>query len=113
MFYPVPPVISLDPEDVKTLEGMSATFLCAATGRPVPTISWYTQDQIDTQRMVNVSDVRVTMTEQQRMGDRGLTSNLTLSSVLPSDAAIYICHADNGIGDGMVRSNGTLTVNGM
>ena len=59
-----------------------------------------------------MSDVRVTVTEEE-MGDREVMSNLTLRSVLPSDAADYTCHADNGVGNGRVRRNGSLIVNGM
>ena len=47
------------------------------------------------------------------MADREVMSNLTLRSVLPSDAAEYTCHADNGVGNGRVRRNGSLIVNGM
>ena len=90
---------------------MSATFLCTATGRPRPTITWYqTVGDSDTQKRVNVSDVRVTVTEEE-MGDRELMSNLTLRSVLPSDAATYVCIAENIVDVEM--SNDTLTVNGM
>ena len=108
----VAPVVTLNADDVETVEGMSATFLCAATGRPRPTITWYrTVGDSDTQERVNVSDVRVIVTEEE-MGDRELMSNLTLRSVLPSDAVDYFCYADNGVGDDVVRSNATLTVNG-
>ena len=58
-----------------------------------------------------MSDVRVTVTEEE-MGDRELMSNLTLRSVLPSDAADYICLVDNDVGNGRVRSSATLSVNG-
>ena len=90
---------------------MSATFLCGATGRPRPNITWYIHDDSDTLELVNMSDVRVTVTEEES-GETELTSNLTLSNVLPSDAANYICHADNDVGDGMVTSSATLIVYG-
>ena len=89
---------------------MSATFLCAATGRPRPTITWYkTLDDSDTQERVNVSDVRVTVTENL-IGDRGLMSNLSMTNVRPSDTATYICIAKNVVA--IDKSNDTLTVNG-
>ena len=100
----------MEPEEVNILEGLSATFLCAVSGLPRPNITWYIHDDSDTQR-VSVSDVRVTVTEV--VGDRELMSNLTLRSVLPSDTGDYICHADNGVGNDVVRSNASLTVNGM
>ena len=112
LLCPVAPVVTLKADDVETVEGMSATFFCAATGRPRPTINWYqTVGDNDTQERVDMSDVRVTVTEEE-MGDRELMSNLTLRSILPSDAVDYFCHADNGVGDDVVRTNATLTVNG-
>ena len=107
----VAPEITSDPDTVEILEGMSATFLCAATGRPRPTITWYrTVGDSDAQERVNVSDVRVTVMENQN-GDRELMSNLTVTNVLPSDAATYVCFAENIVDVAM--SNDTLTVNGM
>ena len=111
LFSAVVPVITLEPDDVKTVEGMSVTFLCAATGRPRPTITWYTYDGNSTKEVNSASDVRVTVTDEE-MGDREGMSYLTLRSVLPSDAADYICHADNGVGNGRVSRSATLTVNG-
>ena len=111
LFSAVAPDITLDPDDVETVEGMSVTFLCAATGRPRPTITWYTYDGNSTKEVVSASDVRVTVTEEE-MGGREVMSNLTLRSVLPSDAADYICHVDNGVGNGRMRSSATLTLNG-
>ena len=108
---PVAPDITLDPDDVETVEGMSVTFLCAATGRPRPTITWYTYDDSSTLEAVDLSNSRITLTEEE-MRDREGMSNLTLRSVLPSDAADYICHADNH-NIGSTRSNATLTVNGV
>ena len=108
---PVAPDITLDPDYVEILEGMSVTFLCAATGRPRPTITWYrTIGDSDTLERVNVSSNRVTVTENEN-GERELMSNLTVTNVRPSDAATYTCIADNGVDIEM--SNDTLTVNGM
>ena len=107
---PVAPDITLDPDSVEILEGMSATFLCGATGRPRPTITWYrTIGDSDTLERVNVSDNRVTLSENEN-GDRELMSSLTVTNVLPPDAATYICIAENGVDIEM--SNDTLTVNG-
>ena len=111
LFSAVAPRITLDPDDVETVEGMSVTFLCTVTGRPHPTITWYTYDGNSTKEVVNASDARVILTEEE-IGDREVISNLTLRSVLPSDAANYICHGDNGVGNGRVSSSATLTVNG-
>ena len=110
LLCPVAPDITLDPDNVEILEGMSATFLCAATGKPRPTITWYrTVDDSDTLERVNVSNNRVTVTENEN-GDRELMSNLTVTNVRPSDTATYICIAENWVAIEM--SNDTLTVNG-
>ena len=110
MLYPVAPVIKLELGDVETVEGMPATFLCAITGKPRPMIIWYkTSESSDTQERANVSDDRVTVTENEN-GDRELMSNLTVTNVLPSDTATYVCFAENVVNIGM--SNATLTVNG-
>ena len=107
---PVAPDITLGPNDVETLEGTSATFLCAATGRPRPTITWYkTVNDSNIQECVNVSIARVTVSENE-IGDKELMSNLTLSNLLPSDATDYFCAAQNAIN--AVMSNATLIVNG-
>ena len=108
---PVAPNITLNPGNVETVEGMSVTFFCAATGRPRPTITWYrTIDDSDTQERVNVLDNRVTVIENEN-GDRELMSNLSVTNVLPLDTATYICFAENVVG--FDKSNDTLTVNGI
>ena len=110
MLCPVAPDITLYPDNVEIMEGMSATLLCAATGRPRPTITWYrTPGDSDTQERVNVSDNRAIVTENE-IGDRELLSNLTVTNVLPSDTATYICIAENVVD--IDKSNDTLTVNG-
>ncbi len=96
-------------DDVDVTEGMSAPFLCAATGRPRPSITWYRDDANDSLLAVNVSDPRVIVTETE-MGERQLISNLTINDVLPSDSNVYRCIAVNDIGNDM--RNATLTVNG-
>ena len=108
---PVPPVFIIEPEEVEILEGLSAIFSCAATGLPRPKITWYTHNESDAPESVNVSDVRVTVTEVV-IGGRELMSNLTLRSVLPSDAAFYDCVAENVVMDVMSNDTGILTVNG-
>ncbi len=99
----------MNPDDVVVTEGMSAPFLCAATGRPRPCITWYRDGTNDSFLAVNVSDPRVIVTETQ-MGERELISNFTINDVLPSDSNVYRCIAENDVNSDM--SNTTLTVNG-
>ena len=39
--FPVPPTITVPPEDVATEIGQTATFQCAAVGIPAPTVEWF------------------------------------------------------------------------
>ncbi len=106
---PVATDFTMDPDDVDVTEGMSAPFLCAATGRPRPSITWYKYGTNDSLLPVNVSDPRVIVTETE-MGERELISNLTINDVLPSDSNVYRCIAENDVDSDM--RNATLTVNG-
>ncbi len=106
---PVDPDVTMDPHDVDVTEGMSASFLCTATGRPRPSITWYRDDTNDSLLAVNVSDPRVIVTETE-MGERELVSNLTINDILPSDSDVYHCIAENDVNSDM--SNTSLTVNG-
>ncbi len=109
---PVAPNILMDsePDDVETVEGMNVAFMCAASGRPRPNITWY-RDAVNSSLLpVNLSNVRVTVNQTEE-GERVLISELTLRSVLPSDSGVYTCIADNVVDSTDVR-NATLTVNG-
>ena len=87
--------------DLSENETNPVTFICAATGEPVPTISWY----FDT-ILLNATDHNITSTVD------GVTveSLLTIFNAQSSDAGTYTCHADNVFGSD--RSSGVLTVNG-
>ena len=95
---------------------MSVTFLCAAIGKPRPTITWYrTIDDSGIQEQINISGL-IAVTEIEK-GDTEVLSNLTLSKVLPSSAGNYSCIAENDVMhySGATRSiwSATLTVEGM
>ena len=70
-----------------------AAFTCNATARPQPTITWF---RVETDG--NLTDVSllnraaITLTE---IGDREISSELSISVALPSDAGDYICQATN------------------
>ncbi len=109
--FPVAPNILMDsePDDVETVEGMNVLFVCASSGRPRPNITWYRDAVNNSLLPVNLSDVRVTVSQTEE-GERVLISELTLRSVLPSDSGVYHCIAENTV-DSDVR-NATLAVNG-
>ncbi len=98
-----------DRKDVETVEGMNVSFVCAASGRPRPNISWYRDSVNNSLLPVNLSSVRVTVSQTEE-GERVLVGELTLRNVLPSDSGVYHCIAENIVDSDM--RNATLAVNG-
>ena len=108
----VAPVITTPPLNSEVTEQESVLFICEATGRPRPGITWYKADNSGLLTTVNVTDPRITVSQVED-GKRRIMSNLTLDSVLPSDSATYVCSAENEVAvDGETRANASLTVNG-
>ena len=83
-------------------EGGNASFTCQATGKPVPTISWYFSGVL-----VNESDI---VMYSISMSSLNSTSTLTIINVESADVGTYTCHATNVISTD--TSSGVLTVNG-
>nr|CAD7588891.1 unnamed protein product [Timema genevievae] len=80
----VPPSI-VDTEPVLTAEeGSQATLRCIATGSPTPSISWRKD--------------RLTITGSNGRTKILLDGSLQIIGLQRSDAGVYICFADNGIG---------------
>ena len=90
----VAPVITTGPEGVAVFEGMSASFLCSAMGRPRPNITWFRAAENSTLVAVNASVLRVSVSVDET-DDRRLTSVLTLTAVSSADIGRYICLAEN------------------
>ena len=106
-------MITKPPLDVEVIEQESVLFICEATGRPRPGITWYKVDGSGLLTVVDVNDSGITVSEMED-GEREIMSNLTLDSVLPSDSVTYVCSAENEVAIvGVARENATLTVNGM
>ena len=101
-------ITALDPFEQTVTESNIAEFVCNATARPRPTITWYTDDGMS--RALLVNNVNATIMEQ-KTGDRELTSTLTISPTAPSDATDYVCVAENVVNTDEMISN--LTVYGM
>ncbi len=99
----------MNPVDVETVENETISLSCTAEGRPQPSITWYRMADNDSLLLVNMSDDRVEV-NQTEQGERRLTSELTLSNVLPSDSGVYVCIAENIVNSDMSSAN--LTVNG-
>ena len=70
--------------------GEDATFMCAANGEPVPTITWYFIGPIAEVEILLSSDEKYDITL-----DSNGVSTLVVRSVEPSDLGDYICVATN------------------
>ena len=70
-----------------------ATFTCQATGKPVPTISWYFNDV-----MINESDANKYMIISTSLNTTTTENTLTVYNVTSSDVGTYTCNATNTIG---------------
>ena len=114
LFLAVAPVITALPMDLlEAVEQESVLFICEATGRPRPRITWYKADDSGQLTVIDVTDSRINISQVED-GEREIMSNLTLDSVLPSASTTYVCSAENEVAvDGVVRENATLIVNGM
>ena len=83
-------------------ENGTASFICQATGEPVPTISWYfSSTPVDeTNTMKYIISINTTT----------ISSTLTIMNVQSSDVGTYTCNATNVVSTD--TSSGVLTVNG-
>ena len=84
-------------------EGNMATFICQATGRPVPSISWHYNNIL----LVNGTEY---MISEMSLNTTTISNALTIMSVESSDVGTYTCNATNVASSD--TSSGVLTVNG-
>ncbi|XP_046998769.1 papilin isoform X1 [Schistocerca americana] len=82
--YDEPPSIDLTDSDVQAEEGSYATLKCIAQGRPTPRIVWRKGTST-----IDGSSGRYRLL---------LDGSLQIIGLYRSDAGVYICTADNGIG---------------
>ena len=107
-FFTVAPNITSPPTDMTVVEPERASFTCVAEGLPRPFITWFLQQDNMTSEISDGLDFNITVTEGS--GDRQVTSILTVASVRPSLAGMYICNASNMVDDN--TENATLIVHG-
>ena len=86
--------------------GNNVSFTCQATGEPVPTISWYFDDN-PVDDILNTIKYTISM-----MSLNTTTTNnmLIIMSIQSSDVGTYTCNATNVVSTD--TSSGVLTVNG-
>jgi len=83
----------------------SATFLCNATARPRPQITWW---RMGNQLMAETNTIEIS---SEIFGERETVSNLTIVMADPSDAGGYVCLATDAAGQNSATAE--LTVHGM
>ena len=100
----VAPVILEPPENLTVVHPQSATFLCNATAQPRPLITWWRMDiqLVEQAGVIKLSSIT--------FGESEVLSNLTIITVDPSDAGMYVCMATNVAGQDTTAVE--LTVHG-
>ena len=86
-----------------------ATFICVATARPRPSITWWRVES-DGNLTQAVEEANVTSITEMISGERVLMSNFTIESAQPSDAGNYTCVAENEVSN--TSATTTLVVHG-
>ena len=108
IFFVEPPVIYQDPQNTTVSENDTVTFNCSATGVPTPIISWYKQHTGNTlQLLTAMGSYTISSTTS---GDQNVTSMLSITTAMLSDAGWYVCRASSN--GAMSTSSATLTVVG-
>ena len=101
---PVAPTILDPPENLTVVQLQSATFLCNATARPRPQITWW---RMGNQLMERPGVIEIS---NSAFGERQIVSNLIILMADPSDAGGYVCMATNVGGQDTAAAG--LTVHG-
>ena len=102
--FSVAPTILEPPENLTVVQPQSATFLCNATARPRPQITWW---RMGNQLMTQANRIEIS---SGNFGEREIVSNLTITMTDPSDAGGYVCLATNPAGQD--NRTAELTVHG-
>ena len=98
-------VITPEVMDQTQNEGDNVSFTCQATGKPVPTISWYFNGV-----PVNVTNTMKYTISMMSLNTTTISNTLTIMNVQSSDVGTYTCNATNVVSSDI--SSGILTVNG-
>ena len=103
--YLVTPVIYTEVMDQTINKGNTASFICQATGQPIPTNIWYFNstpvDEANTMKYT-ISMISLNTTTIRNV--------LTIMNVQSSDVGTYTCNATNVVSSD--TNSGVLTVNG-
>ena len=82
-----PPVFSLSPGSVNITANSLVSFLCSATGYPLPNLTWFKDNS---EILSGAAEIHT-----WQSGPFKASSNLTLGGVSDHDTASYYCLATN------------------
>ena len=96
-------ITSDTPSEVSVTVGDSVSIECSASGRPLPSLSWY-QDgvQLNTSERIDITSNAVNSTHVDNV--------LTVSSVTHDDEAVYTCTATNILPNGVMPHSIDITL---
>ena len=96
-------VSSNTPSKVSVNFGAPISIECLASGRPLPSLSWYKDGaELNTSGPISITRNAVNSTH--------IDSVLTVSSVTYDDEAVYTCTATNILPNGMVTHSVNITL---
>ena len=98
-------VISSGVIDQTITEGNLASFICQATGKSIPIITWYCNGI-----PVDETNTKKYMTSRTLLSTTTIKSSIVVMNVQSSDVGTYACNATNAESTGI--SSGVLTVYG-
>ncbi|XP_077560152.1 cell adhesion molecule Dscam1-like isoform X2 [Haemaphysalis longicornis] len=93
----VPPSWTLEPNDTMAVSGRSVYVDCQANGVPQPHIRW--KSAADPQSPVSQFRTIISNSHIHIL----VNGTLSIRSVEPGDAGLYLCEASNGVGTGISR----------
>lgn len=88
------------PSDVSALLGSEAKLSCPVAGYPTPKVTW--------SKMTDGNRARLEASQSVTLDPSGV---LVLHSVQPGDRGVYLCEADNGVGE-PITNRVRLALNG-
>lgn len=91
-----PPMNKLNITPNNPIEGQVVHIVCESTGNPPPSIFWV-KKEMNESAVLNTARISVTTTPTEfSINQRPMTtSNVTISSTIPSDGGVYTCLANN------------------
>ncbi|KAH8025854.1 hypothetical protein HPB51_012886 [Rhipicephalus microplus] len=93
----LPPTWTMEPNDTTAVSGRSVYVDCQASGVPQPHIRWKSASEPDSpasqfRTIISNSHIHILV-----------NGTLSIRSVEPGDAGLYLCEASNGVGSGISR----------